>query len=76
MLTVMSIVVSGNMTKLMDTGLMITQMAPSIWATGMKINSLAQVENHGLMVPAIRVVTSWERNMGKGRLYGLTGLSI
>ena len=76
MLTVMFTVVSGKMTKLKATERMITKMAQSIEASGLKTNSMAQVVKCGLMAPSIKVVTTMVKSMGKGPLFGLTALSM
>ena len=75
-LTVMFIVVSGSSTKLTATGSQILQMAPSLRSTGMKMNGLAQVEKNGLMVPAMRVVTSWVKSMVMGPLFSQMVISM
>ena len=73
----MFIVDSGKMAKLMAMGhIIVTKVGPSIQAIFMKINSLAQVEKSGQMVPSIRVVSSWVKSMGMGPINGLMGLSM
>lgn len=74
MLMEMFTTVNGKMTKLMATDTIITPMAPSMKANGLKINNMARVKRFGPITLTMKEPTAMERSMGMVSSTGLMDL--